>query len=219
MTRRSGSSTPRAACRRCTTGGPMLGQMLRELVASGGMKPQGGGSTKPPPDLQVPREVGSADARQSRRLGVVHVIAEQYRQFSGIFGGCWFAQMHQKPDGLNSIVDSFNAITGWNFTLDEAMDGRPPQHDSAKPLRHPARLDRRSRLAGCRANDSSTRSRRQVPRLHHRQVAARSMSTNTIAYREDTNERVGHSRRRWRNSGWKNSCPGAKKPVNCDRNN
>ena len=31
---------------------PMLGQMLRELVASGGMKPQGGGSTKPPPDLR-----------------------------------------------------------------------------------------------------------------------------------------------------------------------
>ncbi len=26
-----------------------------------------------------------------------------------------------KPDGLNSMVDSFNAATGWDFTLDEAM--------------------------------------------------------------------------------------------------
>jgi hypothetical protein len=31
---------------------PLLGQMLRELVASGGMKPQGGGSKNPPPDLR-----------------------------------------------------------------------------------------------------------------------------------------------------------------------
>jgi hypothetical protein len=31
---------------------PLLGNMLREMVASGGMKPQGGGSAKsPPPDL------------------------------------------------------------------------------------------------------------------------------------------------------------------------
>jgi aldehyde:ferredoxin oxidoreductase len=36
-------------------------------------------------------------------------------------GGCWFAQMHMKPDGLRSVVDSFNATTGWNFDLDEAM--------------------------------------------------------------------------------------------------
>jgi aldehyde:ferredoxin oxidoreductase len=30
--------------------------------------------------------------------------------------------MNQKPDGLNSIVDTFNAITGWNFSMDEALD-------------------------------------------------------------------------------------------------
>jgi aldehyde:ferredoxin oxidoreductase len=30
--------------------------------------------------------------------------------------------MNQKPDGLNSIVDAFNAITGWNFTMDEALE-------------------------------------------------------------------------------------------------
>ena len=55
--------------------------------------------------------------------------------------------MNQKPDGLNSIVDAFNAITGWNFTMDEALASRPTQHDSPEPLRHPARLDRRLRLA------------------------------------------------------------------------
>jgi aldehyde:ferredoxin oxidoreductase len=26
-----------------------------------------------------------------------------------------------KPDGLKSIIDSFNATTGWKFDLDEAM--------------------------------------------------------------------------------------------------
>ena len=31
---------------------PLIGLMLRELVASGGMKPQGGGSIQPPPDLR-----------------------------------------------------------------------------------------------------------------------------------------------------------------------
>jgi aldehyde:ferredoxin oxidoreductase len=30
--------------------------------------------------------------------------------------------MQHKPDGLNSIVDAFNAITGWNFTLDQALE-------------------------------------------------------------------------------------------------
>ena len=37
---------------------PMLGQMLRELVASGGMKLQGGGSPKPPPDLRYREDWG-----------------------------------------------------------------------------------------------------------------------------------------------------------------
>jgi len=30
--------------------------------------------------------------------------------------------MNQKADGLNSIVDAFNAITGWNLTMDEARE-------------------------------------------------------------------------------------------------
>ena len=100
---------------------PMLGQMLRELVASGGMKPQGGGSTKPPPDLRYRENWGPLAADNPDGWAWSHVLSEQYRQFTGIFGGCWFAQMNQKPDGLNSIVDAFNAITGWTFTMDEAL--------------------------------------------------------------------------------------------------
>ncbi len=101
---------------------PMLGQMLRELVASGGMKPQGGGSTKPPPDLRYREDWGPLAADKPEGWAWSHVLSEQYRQFTGIFGGCWFAQMNQKPDGLNSIVDAFNAITGWNFTMDQALE-------------------------------------------------------------------------------------------------
>ena len=101
---------------------PMLGQMLRELVASGGMKPQGGGSTKPPPDLRYRENWGPLSADSPDGWAWSHVLSEQYRQFTGIFGGCWFAQMNQKPDGLNSIVDAFNAITGWNFTMDQALE-------------------------------------------------------------------------------------------------
>ena len=100
---------------------PLLGQMLRELVASGGMKPQGGGSTKPPPDLRYKETWAPLEMDKPDGWAWSHVLSEQYRQFTGIFGGCWFAQMNQKPDGLNSIVDSFNAITGWNFTMDEAL--------------------------------------------------------------------------------------------------
>jgi aldehyde:ferredoxin oxidoreductase len=101
---------------------PMLGQMLRELVASGGMKPQGGGSAKPPPDLQYREKWGPLSANSPEGWVWSHVLSEKYRQFTGIFGGCWFAQMNHKPDGLNSIVDAFNAITGWDFTMDQALE-------------------------------------------------------------------------------------------------
>jgi aldehyde:ferredoxin oxidoreductase len=101
---------------------PMLGQMLRELVASGGMKPQGGGSSKPPPDLRYRENWGPLSADNPEGWAWSHVLSEQYRQFTGIFGGCWFAQMNQKPDGLNSIVDALNAITGWDFSMDEALE-------------------------------------------------------------------------------------------------
>src|SRR3990172_12143613 len=100
---------------------PMLGQMLRGLVASGGMKPQGGGSGKPPPALPYPEKRGPLSRDNADGWAWSQVLSEQYRQFTGIFGGCWFAQMNQKADGLNTIVDAFNAITGWNFSMDEAL--------------------------------------------------------------------------------------------------
>ncbi len=101
---------------------PKLGEMLRELVASGGMKPQGGGSAKPPPDLRYREKWGPLDDNSPDGWAWSHILSEQHRQFTGIFGGCWFAQMQHKPDGLNSIVDALNAITGWNFTLDRALE-------------------------------------------------------------------------------------------------
>ena len=100
---------------------PLLGQMLRELVASGGMKPQGGGSKNPPPDLRDNEHWGPLEMDNPEGWVWSHVLSEQYRQFTGIFGGCWFAQESHKKDGLNSIVDAFNAITGWNFSMDEAL--------------------------------------------------------------------------------------------------
>jgi len=100
---------------------PHFANMLREIVASGGMKPQGGGQANPPPDLKYREKWGPLDRDDPSGWPQSNVNAEQYRQFVGIMGGCWFAQMHGKPDGLKSIVDSFNAITGWNFTLDDAM--------------------------------------------------------------------------------------------------
>ena len=101
---------------------PKLGEMLRELVASGGMKPQGGGSVKPPPDLRYRENWGPLDDNEPGGWARSHMLSEQYRQFTGIFGGCWFALTHHKADGLNSVVDALNAITGWNFSMDEALE-------------------------------------------------------------------------------------------------
>jgi aldehyde:ferredoxin oxidoreductase len=100
---------------------PHFSNMLREIVASGGMKPQGGGTANPPPDLKYREKWGPLDRDKPDGWPRSNVLAEQYRQFVGLMGGCWFAQMHLKPDGLNSVIDSFNATTGWDFTLDEAM--------------------------------------------------------------------------------------------------
>ncbi|MBI4490637.1 MAG: hypothetical protein HY694_16250 [Deltaproteobacteria bacterium] len=101
---------------------PLLGQMLRELTASGGMKPQGGGSLNPPPDLRYREKWGPLNRDNPSGWPWSQVLSEQYRQFCGIIGGCWFAQMAHKPDGLNSIVDSLTATTGWDFDLDQALE-------------------------------------------------------------------------------------------------
>ena len=100
---------------------PHFGQMLREIVASGGMKPQGGGSAKPPPDLAYREKWGPLDRDDPTGWPWSQVLSEQYRQFCGLTGGCWFAQMHMKPDGLKSVSDSLSATTGWNFDLDEGL--------------------------------------------------------------------------------------------------
>jgi aldehyde:ferredoxin oxidoreductase len=101
---------------------PMIGNMLRELVASGGMKPQGGGSQKPPPDLAYRENWGPLDPRQPTGWAWSHLLSEQYRQSSGLMGACWFAMNPQAPDGYKSMVDALNATTGWDVSLDEALD-------------------------------------------------------------------------------------------------
>ena len=47
---------------------PLLSHMLRELVASGGMKPQGAGGTEPPADLRYREKWGPLDPQSARRL-------------------------------------------------------------------------------------------------------------------------------------------------------
>jgi aldehyde:ferredoxin oxidoreductase len=100
---------------------PHLGQMLKEIVASGGMKPQGGATETPPPDLKYRETWGPLDRADPKGWSWSQVVNEQVRQFCGLFGACWFAQNPAKPDGLNAMVDSLNATTGWNFTLDESL--------------------------------------------------------------------------------------------------
>jgi aldehyde:ferredoxin oxidoreductase len=101
---------------------PLIGQMLRELVASGGMKPQGGGSKAPPPDLRYREPWGPLADDQPEGWAWSQIISEQHRQFCGQMGACWFAQNANAPDGLNSMVDALSATTGWDVTLDEALD-------------------------------------------------------------------------------------------------
>ncbi|HLG72644.1 MAG TPA: aldehyde ferredoxin oxidoreductase N-terminal domain-containing protein [Chloroflexota bacterium] len=100
---------------------PLLGNMLRELVASGGMKPQGGGSAVPPPDLKYRENWGPLAKDQPDGWAWSHILSEQYRQFSGLMGACWFAMAHMKPDGLQSMVDALSATTGWDVSMDEAL--------------------------------------------------------------------------------------------------
>ena len=101
---------------------PLIGNMLRELVASGGMKPQGGGSNNPPPDLRYREQWGPLDPRTPTGWPRSHMLSEQYRQMAGLMGACWFAQGHMRPDGLNCMVDALNATTGWNVSMDQALE-------------------------------------------------------------------------------------------------
>ncbi len=101
---------------------PLMGDMLRELVASGAMKGQGGGVPEPPPDLAYREKWGPLDPHAPEGWAHSHLLTEQYRHFMGLVGGCWHAQNPAKPDGLKSIVDSLSATTGWDYTLDESLE-------------------------------------------------------------------------------------------------
>jgi aldehyde:ferredoxin oxidoreductase len=37
-------------------------------------------------------------------------------------GACWFAMTQGKPDGIKSMVDSLNATTGWDVSIDEMLE-------------------------------------------------------------------------------------------------
>ncbi len=101
---------------------PLLSQMLRELVASGGMKPQGAGGNEPPPDLTYREKWGPLDPQKPDGWTHSHLLTEQLRQACGLMGACWFALNDKMPDGLQSLVDSLNATTGWEVSLDEMLD-------------------------------------------------------------------------------------------------
>lgn len=100
---------------------PLLGQMLRELVASGGMKPQGGARSNRLRICAIGRTGGPWRPTNRTAGRGPMCFRNNTASFTSISGGCRFAQVNQKPDGLNSIVESSNAVTGWNFTLDEAL--------------------------------------------------------------------------------------------------
>lgn len=101
---------------------PLLSQMLRELVASGGMKPQGAGGTEPPADLRYREKWGPLDPNQPDGWPNSHLITEQIRQACGVMGACWFALNDKPPDGVQSMLDALNATTGWDVTMDELVD-------------------------------------------------------------------------------------------------
>jgi aldehyde:ferredoxin oxidoreductase len=101
---------------------PLLSQMLRELVASGGMKPQGAGGKEPPPDLAYREAWGPLDMQKPDGWTHSHLLTEKIRQACGMMGACWFALNDKMPDALKSMVDALNATTGWDVTLDEMLD-------------------------------------------------------------------------------------------------
>jgi len=101
---------------------PLLSQMLRELVASGGMKPQGAGGAEPPPDLAYREKWGPLDMQNPDGWTQSHLLTERFRQACGMMGACWFALNDKMPDALKSMIDSLNATTGWDVSLDEMLE-------------------------------------------------------------------------------------------------
>jgi aldehyde:ferredoxin oxidoreductase len=86
------------------------------------MKPQGAGGTEPPADLRYREKWGPLDPNKPDGWTHSHLITEQIRQACGLMGGCWFALNDKPPDGIQSMLDSLNATTGWDVSLDELID-------------------------------------------------------------------------------------------------
>jgi aldehyde:ferredoxin oxidoreductase len=105
---------------------PMMKCMLNELVGTGGMKAQGGGTgaseKEPPADLRYREKWGPLDPESPDGWALSQLLVEQIKQGCGAMGGCWFALSYTVPDSLRSMVDSLNATTGWDVSLDELLD-------------------------------------------------------------------------------------------------
>jgi len=103
---------------------PLIKNTLSELVTSGGMKSQSQSywDWQPPPDLRYREKWGPLDRERPDGWVQSLLIVEKTRQLCGAMGGCWFAVQHTEPDSLTSLVDAFNATTGWDVSLDEAYD-------------------------------------------------------------------------------------------------
>ena len=103
---------------------PRIADMLDNLTASGGMKGQGGGDMREPPcDLRYRECWKPLDPMKPDGWAWSHLLTEEVRQACGIMGVCWFALIDITAEGaLNSMVDALNATTGWDATLDEALD-------------------------------------------------------------------------------------------------
>ena len=103
---------------------PRIADMLANLVASGGMKGQGGFENKEPPaDLRHRETWGPLDPAKPEGWARSHFLLEQLHQACGVMGVCWFAvETFLATDQARSMIDALNATTGWDVTLDEALD-------------------------------------------------------------------------------------------------
>lgn len=103
---------------------PRIADMLANLVGSGGMKAQGGfANAEPPPDLRYRENWGPLDPTKPDGWARSHFLLERLHQACGLMGACWFAiETLMAEDQAQSMIDALNATTGWDVTLDEALD-------------------------------------------------------------------------------------------------
>ena len=103
---------------------PRIVDMLDNLTGSGGMKSQGGGGyAVSPKDLAPAEQWGPLDPALPAGWARSQILAEQLKQACGLMGCCWFALIDiNAEDALNSMIDSFNATTGWAMTLQDMRE-------------------------------------------------------------------------------------------------